>query len=302
MKIRINAIVLAILLQMSIASAGWSQAQKVDVEHNHNVNGRYGTDPLIDFFDTRRQQPSSDLFNLNPGPSPAELELLEEKALLLREQRLLLKEQRRALQDPATRLAEDVQEYLPEIERFLTNGLNAPNWLKANAEEKRERFQNWQLNTWEKYAAQRFAGNEEVKAEIFKIISERINDDINRTNENVSKNIASDMPTPPFTISFAPMNIPLRDYGGHRTLMIAFDIATEDSKLADAIYAMTPQIKDIIILLLSSLSYNDIVTTDGKIRLRNRMQHRIISQCLQTGHMTMNRDSIKIHFSEFTVQ
>lgn len=99
----------------------------------------------------------------------------------------------------------------------------------------------------------------------------------------------------PINIEFKPFTVNLNDVSGKRYLKLAMSIEADNEALAGEINAKMPQFRDIILLLLSSLSYDDIATLDGKMRLRNQMLNRINTQ-LSTGKIK------NIYFSEFVVQ
>lgn len=99
----------------------------------------------------------------------------------------------------------------------------------------------------------------------------------------------------PVNIEFKPFIVNLNDSGGKRFLKLTMSIEAETEALATEINTKMPQFRDVILLLLSSLSYDDIATLDGKMRLRNQMLNRINTQ-LTTGKIR------NVYFSEFVVQ
>jgi flagellar FliL protein len=102
-------------------------------------------------------------------------------------------------------------------------------------------------------------------------------------------------PAGPQNIEFKPFIVNLNDVGGKRFLKLTMSIEAETQELTDEINLKMPQFRDVILLLLSSLSYDDIATLDGKMRLRNQMLNRINAGL--TKGKTKN-----IYFSEFVVQ
>lgn len=102
-------------------------------------------------------------------------------------------------------------------------------------------------------------------------------------------------PAGPQNIEFKPFIVNLNDADGKRFLKLTMSVEADTQDLANEINAKTPQFRDIILLLLSSLSYDDIATLDGKMRLRNQMLNRINTQ-LTSGKVK------NIYFSEFVVQ
>ncbi|MDR1922296.1 MAG: flagellar basal body-associated FliL family protein [Candidatus Adiutrix sp.] len=99
----------------------------------------------------------------------------------------------------------------------------------------------------------------------------------------------------PQNIEFKPFVVNLNDGSGRRFLKMTMSLEAETPELANEINTKMPQFRDTILLLLSSLSYDDIATLDGKMRLRNQMLNRINIQ-LTSGKIR------NIYFSEFVVQ
>ena len=102
-------------------------------------------------------------------------------------------------------------------------------------------------------------------------------------------------PAGPVNIEFKPFVVNLGDGGGKRFLKLTMSVEAETPELEQEINAKMPQFRDIILLLLSSLAYDDIATLDGKMRLRSQMLNRINTQ-LSSGKIK------NIYFSEFVVQ
>lgn len=102
-------------------------------------------------------------------------------------------------------------------------------------------------------------------------------------------------PAGPQNIEFKSFIVNLNDAGGKRFLKLVMSVDAETPELADEINKKMPQFRDLILLLLSSLSYDDIATMDGKVRLRNQMLNRI------NTHLTSGKVR-NIYFSEFVVQ
>ncbi|MDL2259608.1 flagellar basal body-associated FliL family protein [Deltaproteobacteria bacterium OttesenSCG-928-K17] len=102
-------------------------------------------------------------------------------------------------------------------------------------------------------------------------------------------------PEGPQIIEFKPFTVNLNDAGGKRFLRLTMSLEVTTAALGQEVNTKMPQFRDTILLLLSSLSYDDIATLDGKMRLRNQMLNRINSQ-LTSGKIR------NIYFSEFVVQ
>lgn len=99
----------------------------------------------------------------------------------------------------------------------------------------------------------------------------------------------------PQNIEFKPFIVNLNDSGGKRYLKLTMSVEVETEALGQEINSKMPMFRDTILLLLSSLSYDDISTLDGKMRLRNQMLNRINTQ-LSSGKIK------NIYFAEFVVQ
>ncbi|MDR1043992.1 MAG: flagellar basal body-associated FliL family protein [Candidatus Adiutrix sp.] len=99
----------------------------------------------------------------------------------------------------------------------------------------------------------------------------------------------------PINVEFKPFIVNLGDGGGKRFLKLTLSVEAESPEMETEINNKTPQLRDLMLLLLSSLSYDDISTVDGKMRLRSQMLNRINTQ-LRSGKVR------NIYFSEFVVQ
>ena len=99
----------------------------------------------------------------------------------------------------------------------------------------------------------------------------------------------------PQHIEFKPFIVNLNDGGGKRYLKLTMSVEVDSEALGLEINSKMPMFRDTILLLLSSLSYDDISTLDGKLRLRSQMLNRINTQ-LTSGKIK------NIYFAEFVVQ
>lgn len=99
----------------------------------------------------------------------------------------------------------------------------------------------------------------------------------------------------PQNIEFKPFIVNLSDGSGKRYLKMSMSVEVDSEALGQEINNKMPMFRDTILLLLSSLSYDDISTLDGKMRLRNQILNRINTQ-LSSGKIK------NIYFSEFVVQ
>jgi len=87
----------------------------------------------------------------------------------------------------------------------------------------------------------------------------------------------------------------LADPSGKRYLKVKLDFELNSEKLLPEIDKRMPQLRDSILTLLSSKTYEDINSLEEKIQLRAEMMV-MLNQYLKTGKIT------NIYFSEFIVQ
>lgn len=101
---------------------------------------------------------------------------------------------------------------------------------------------------------------------------------------------------PGTVLDLEPFIVNLADPAGKRYLKLKLAVDAKDEKLKQEITARIPQIRDSILLLLTSKSYADIAPVAGKIRLRNEIL-KIINRSL------MGVGSVHgVYFTEFVVQ
>ena len=98
-----------------------------------------------------------------------------------------------------------------------------------------------------------------------------------------------------FIYSMKPFIVNLADDSGSRYLKIKFEMELNSKDLVPEIEKRMPQLTDSVIMLLSSRKYEDIVTYEGKDRMRNEIMLRLNS-FLSTGFIR------KIYFTEFVMQ
>ncbi len=87
----------------------------------------------------------------------------------------------------------------------------------------------------------------------------------------------------------------LNDPGGKRYLKTKIELEYVDELLGDEFRQRLPQLRDIILLLLSSKGMDDIQGVEGKIALRRELIQRI-NQVLKTGKVR------NIYFTQFVIQ
>lgn len=82
---------------------------------------------------------------------------------------------------------------------------------------------------------------------------------------------------------------------GSRYLKITMQFETAGNGLVDELNMRTPQIRDLILTLLSSRSYEDVSSTAGKFALKEEVASRV-NEVLTSGEVR------QVYFTEFVVQ
>lgn len=100
--------------------------------------------------------------------------------------------------------------------------------------------------------------------------------------------------TPPFALE--PFIVNLADPGGKRYLKLTVSLEVKDDKLKKELETRMPQIRDSILLLLSSKTFNDISPVAGKIKLRNEVLKIINNTLGGAGQVHA------LYFGEFVIQ
>ena len=95
--------------------------------------------------------------------------------------------------------------------------------------------------------------------------------------------------------SLDTMIVNLADHGGKRYLRVTMALELSDPEAVTAIENHLPQVRDAILMILPTKTYDDISTTDGKIALRNEIMAKI-NQMMTKGKVN------NIYFTEFVVQ
>jgi flagellar FliL protein len=91
------------------------------------------------------------------------------------------------------------------------------------------------------------------------------------------------------------MIVNLADHGGKRYLRITMALELNDPESVATIESRLPQIRDAVLMILPTKTYDDVSTTDGKIALRNQVMEKI-NTLMTKGRVT------NIYFTEFVVQ
>ncbi|NCO58706.1 MAG: flagellar basal body protein FliL [Nitrospirae bacterium CG18_big_fil_WC_8_21_14_2_50_70_55] len=92
-----------------------------------------------------------------------------------------------------------------------------------------------------------------------------------------------------------PMVVNLEQSKGKRYLKVKMSFELNKEAVQEEIKARLPQLRDAILLMLSSKSFQDVSTVEGKLALRDALLTRI-NGLLTTGFIK------RIYFEEFVVQ
>lgn len=98
-----------------------------------------------------------------------------------------------------------------------------------------------------------------------------------------------------FIYAMKPFIVNLVDEEGGRFLKVKFEMELSSKDLVTELEKRMPQLTDSVIMLLSSKSYKDIATYEGKERMRHQLMIRLNS-FLETGSIK------RIYFTEFVMQ
>jgi len=95
--------------------------------------------------------------------------------------------------------------------------------------------------------------------------------------------------------SIGTMIVNLADKGGKRYLRVNMELELSHPEVAEEIEKRLPLIRDSILMVLSTKTYEDISTTDGKNELRNELVKSL-------GKFFMAGNIVNVFFTEFVVQ
>jgi len=103
---------------------------------------------------------------------------------------------------------------------------------------------------------------------------------------------------PPTTqvVKMQPFVVNLADEGGKRYLKLTLNLGLKDPQMVKMVEPYLPQMRDSILLLLTSKAYADIASVAGKIRLRNEILS-IINRTLGA-----KAGVHAVYFTEFVIQ
>jgi flagellar FliL protein len=95
--------------------------------------------------------------------------------------------------------------------------------------------------------------------------------------------------------SFDTFIINLADPSGSKYLRMTIDVEVDNNMVIEEMKTRQPQLRDMIISVVSSKTYDDIFTTRGKLALKEEIIRRF-NLILQSGRVR------NIYFTEFVVQ
>ncbi|HIJ91645.1 MAG: flagellar basal body-associated FliL family protein [Desulfobulbaceae bacterium] len=92
-----------------------------------------------------------------------------------------------------------------------------------------------------------------------------------------------------------PFVVNLADPKGKRYLKVKIELELESKEAVDKATKAAPKLRDMVIMMLTSLGFEEVMTPEGKIRVRDELLERF--------NEIMRPDHIKnIYFTEFVVQ
>ncbi len=106
--------------------------------------------------------------------------------------------------------------------------------------------------------------------------------------EEVPEAVGEMFPMKPFVVNLA-------DPKGKRYLKIKMSLEVETPEALEKITRLEPKLQDIVIMMLTSLSFEEVMTPEGKLRIRDELQERF-------NQVTRPNKVLHIYFTEFVVQ
>lgn len=113
------------------------------------------------------------------------------------------------------------------------------------------------------------------------------------TQEEKKEEEPTDKLGPLYSLSTLIVN--LSDDGGKRYLRTTLELELSVPEVSEEIVNRLPQIKDTILIILSTKKFNDVNSMEGKIRLRDEIIEKV-NTLLTKGQLT------NIFFTEFVIQ
>lgn len=110
----------------------------------------------------------------------------------------------------------------------------------------------------------------------------------------------ADEPAPPADtvgeiFALEPFIVNLADPKGKRYLKVQIKLEIESLEALERTERAAPKLRDLVIIMLTSLTFEEVMTPEGKIRIRDELLERF--------NQVMRPDRVKnIYFTEFVVQ
>ncbi|NOX25306.1 MAG: flagellar basal body-associated FliL family protein [Deltaproteobacteria bacterium] len=92
-----------------------------------------------------------------------------------------------------------------------------------------------------------------------------------------------------------PFVVNLADPSGKRYLKLSITLELAPASSADKIKKYMPKIRDMVIMLLTNMTFDEVMTPEGKIRLRDELFARF-------NHMLRPNRIKNIYFTNFIIQ
>jgi len=92
-----------------------------------------------------------------------------------------------------------------------------------------------------------------------------------------------------------PFVVNLADPKGKRYLKVKIELELESKEAAANVTKATPKLRDMVIMMLTSLGFEEVMTPEGKVRVRDELLERF-NETLRPEHIK------NIYFTEFVVQ
>jgi flagellar FliL protein len=95
--------------------------------------------------------------------------------------------------------------------------------------------------------------------------------------------------------SLGTLIVNLADEGGKRYLRVSIELELESAEMTEEVEKRLPQVRDSILMILPTKTFNDINTTPGKIAVRDELL-AAMNGIVTTGKIK------NLYFTEFVVQ
>lgn len=96
-------------------------------------------------------------------------------------------------------------------------------------------------------------------------------------------------------VTFGEFVVNLSDPKGKRYLKCKISVEVDSIEAMERVQKIEPKLRDIVIMLLTSLAFEEVMTPEGKIRIRDELLERF-NQAARPDRMK------NLYFSDFVVQ